>query len=797
MENFKSATYLNVNMSRQTVILVLIPILLASMIVSGVRVTATPSEWLYPWKYRRRIWINGANYNLTDYQMVIKFYWSRGFTGYLANSSEDFNDIRFTAADGVTVIPHWKLCERAFYSLGPGHYLTKIEIYFLVKIPYIPTNGTWIYVYYGNPISDESTSNASAVLDNYVNNFTDWNYEDGVIFHPDGSVEADSDELGEPYGRAWTTTYLPPDLEHFRVFFRVSGGSAGWSAVTRAGLVASNGTEVFGIEYNLPDIREYYAFFHYIYLRSDAGKLYKEDLSFATDMGFGGIYSLAWCNETKTAKFGFYPGTPYYAYANFTFDFCDVAGFGIVAYPEDANIRLYELGFAKFPPDGVEPTQGRYGVEESTVTGYGDAYFSVQVEDIEGEVIDYLPVNITVIRCNTTTGEYFESYSGIVFTGFLFFDKMNYSDYDLRAYYHNIKISPSRTEAPIYITLDSTTIGFTRTLYGSVWRLRDYRVRNGTKLKRVYIWDSNYTLSLEDNSPIAPLSNVTIILSEIPATGGVWFGSPFALAVYYGEERPTKVEVVSNATEYSFYWDGNTLIIEGDTGNATVVNINITEYYRLTVEVYDMLGNRLSTSVYLNNTAYRGGLNLTLPVAYYTLSVPSTWKGYELAKVEGGGSTFLLDGEKEVKVYYKVPTKIELSVSEEAPIFDFYHLFTQSLTLKGVLKDAYGNPIPGADITVRSGEWIFKTKTDSEGCFVITNLEVPRGKEYVFTAEYGGSDVYVESEESTSTAVATNWLLLALLLVVFLVIVVAVATFSRMAKSIATARRRRYLRIGY
>jgi len=774
-------------MKRQILIVLIISaILLARPELFEIKdVSASPSGWLYPWKYRRRIWINGANYNLTDYQMVIKFYWSRGFTGYLANSSEDFNDIRFTAADGVTVIPHWKLCERAFYSLGPGHYLTKIEIYFLVKIPYIPTNGTWIYVYYGNPISDESTSNASAVLDNYVNNFTDWNYEDGVIFHPDGSVEADSDELGEPYGRAWTTTYLPPDLEHFRVFFKVSGGSAGWSAVTRAGLVASNGTEVFGIEYNLPDIREYYAFFHYIYLRSDAGKLYKEDLSFATDMGFGGIYSLAWCNETKTAKFGFYPGTPYYAYANFTFDFCDVAGFGIVAYPEDANIRLYELGFAKFPPDGVEPTQGRYGVEESTVTGYGDAYFSVQVEDIEGEVIDYLPVNITVIRCNTTTGEYFESYSGIVFTGFLFFDRMNYSDYDLRAYYHNIKISPSRTEAPIYITLDNTTVGFTRTLYGSVWRLRDYRVRNGTKLKRVYIWDSNYTLSLEDNSPIAPLSNVTVILSEIPAGGGVWFGSPFALAIYYGEERPTKVEVVSNATEYSFYWDGNTLIIEGDTGNATVVNINITEYYRLTVEVYDTLGNRLSTGIYLNNTLYRGRLNLTLPVAIYRLTVPSTWKGYKLAKIEGSESEFLLDDEKEIKIYYKVPTEIDLSASEEAPIFDIYHLFTQKLSVEGVLKDVYGNPIRGAEIIVKSKEWTFKTITDNEGRFRISNLEVLRGEEYSFTVKYEGDETYVGTQETISTTVSTNWLLLLLLILMTVIIIITIImTLLRRGKEI-------------
>jgi surface protein len=68
----------------------------------------------------------------------------------------DFQDVRFTAADGQTILPHYR---ESISGTAPQR-----QAVFWVKVPQIPSDGLPIYIYYGNP-SAEDKSSGEAVFD--------------------------------------------------------------------------------------------------------------------------------------------------------------------------------------------------------------------------------------------------------------------------------------------------------------------------------------------------------------------------------------------------------------------------------------------------------------------------------------------------------------------------------------------------------------------------------------------------------------------------------------------------------
>jgi len=114
-------------------------------------ITVTPPPPFLPdWSYRKLHTISGSSVPLTDYQVRFKLWNTTGTdTGenvYLGNNvTPDFRDIRFTTTDN-TVLPYWVQETGSNYAVV------------WVRIPSIPTTGTQVYLYYGNP-SATSQSN--------------------------------------------------------------------------------------------------------------------------------------------------------------------------------------------------------------------------------------------------------------------------------------------------------------------------------------------------------------------------------------------------------------------------------------------------------------------------------------------------------------------------------------------------------------------------------------------------------------------------------------------------------------
>lgn len=108
--------------------------------------TSTPSVNGSEWSYRLQGNITPSEScgNLSHYQVKLTLHYTGGpSTGsdvYLNNSSQkDFGDIRFTEADGETLLGHW------IQDLTPG-----INATVWVEFDSVPEEGTGFYLYFGN-----------------------------------------------------------------------------------------------------------------------------------------------------------------------------------------------------------------------------------------------------------------------------------------------------------------------------------------------------------------------------------------------------------------------------------------------------------------------------------------------------------------------------------------------------------------------------------------------------------------------------------------------------------------------
>ena len=113
-------------------------LLIVTGLIAGQTALANGVGWLDPWSNRRPIAINSpCGALITDYQVQIILDNTFDFSKALPDGS----DIRVTGDDGLTLIPFW------VESWDPSG--TQGSIW--VKMPSIPTTGTMVYLYYGNP----------------------------------------------------------------------------------------------------------------------------------------------------------------------------------------------------------------------------------------------------------------------------------------------------------------------------------------------------------------------------------------------------------------------------------------------------------------------------------------------------------------------------------------------------------------------------------------------------------------------------------------------------------------------
>lgn len=101
--------------------------------------------WLTDWKYRKPITLSRASGAVTNYQMKLLVGESAGATGEDVDCGgkclSTFNDLRFTAADGFTLLDYWV---ESLSGTTPNQLAT-----IWIEFDSIGTSATTFYMYYG------------------------------------------------------------------------------------------------------------------------------------------------------------------------------------------------------------------------------------------------------------------------------------------------------------------------------------------------------------------------------------------------------------------------------------------------------------------------------------------------------------------------------------------------------------------------------------------------------------------------------------------------------------------------
>ncbi|HZU08340.1 MAG TPA: DUF2341 domain-containing protein [Pseudacidobacterium sp.] len=116
---------------------------------ASLTIAPASGNWFSPsWQYRSAVTITNSNSSaLSNFQVKVQLGSNFDFTKAAANGA----DIRFTASDGLTAIPFWIESWNSTSAV------------LWVNVPSIPTSGTTIFMYYGNP-SATSASNGPATF---------------------------------------------------------------------------------------------------------------------------------------------------------------------------------------------------------------------------------------------------------------------------------------------------------------------------------------------------------------------------------------------------------------------------------------------------------------------------------------------------------------------------------------------------------------------------------------------------------------------------------------------------------
>jgi hypothetical protein len=177
------------------------------------------------WHFRKQHTVNAAAGAGTGYQVRINAHYLNGTDGgadvYFGGKCKGgFGDVRFTAMDGVTLLPYWMETPIS----GNATFWVKIS-------DNLTTQSAIIYLYYGNPAAN-STSNGTATFDFFDDFTTDtgWTMDGASISCGTLNLEA---QIGG--GSNYALKDRPDGYEAYRFRFRgaTSAETGYWQAYSR------------------------------------------------------------------------------------------------------------------------------------------------------------------------------------------------------------------------------------------------------------------------------------------------------------------------------------------------------------------------------------------------------------------------------------------------------------------------------------------------------------------------------------------------------------------------------------
>jgi len=363
--------------------------------------------------------------------------------------------------------------------------------------------------------------------------------------------------------------------------------------------------------------------------------------------------------------------------------------------------------------------------------------FKVRAKDVFGQLPVYEPLVIVVE--NATTGAEIKRVSAHE----LDIGYLPAGLYRIKVLFRDIVV------AEYLFSLNSTLSGSIVEVVSNLLKLtKDYRgyERSIVVPKGVNIIEYS---SLSDRFPF---SRMRVLLN---GTGS------FKLYINYIEDKPTKVNVVGNVTDLKYYWDGTYLVLEGSLGS--VGEINITDLYKLRIEVYDRLGNRLPLKpmILINGSSYIGSIIedylysenyvVELPVVIDGFSFYSFFDGFnETSRVVTINNTDVT-----LKAWYRVPTSFaEVSSYQLSSIWWWLPFIRQGgesvrVYIEGYLRDYYGDGVSGKLVTINITNIetgytrTLNATTDASGYFRTPLIELFRGETYRVDVSFAGDDIYV------------------------------------------------------
>ncbi len=454
-----------------------------------------------------------------------------------------------------------------------------------------------------------------------------------------------------------------------------------------------------------------------------------------------------------------------------------------IELPVEGNITMPDLGISYTNTTSIIYTfdeAGNYTIvanlTQAALWKYGLARLVLRIKlgsivvkplDVDSRVVDY--ENLTAKVYNGTAPFLEEIVNGVTQISGL-----PAGNYTVHLFFKNVEVGVLTYE------LNTTTDGLEVNVSCAVKRLsRDYRGYNRSLVYGL----GRQLLEVRDLSAEFPLSKMSILLNG---------SGSFKLYINYGGSPPSKVDVVGNVTNLSYYWDGNYLAISGSLGS--VGEINVSDLYRLRIELYDRLGNLmpLALEVHVNETKYVGRVveDFFSP-GIYIITLPARAGGFDFFSfTDGYGNTvrevLVNTSDVTMRAWYRVPTEIVDLGTEYA--------FAEGAYITGLLRDYYKHGVAGRKISVTvRGVGTVTTTTDATGRFRAGPFSLEEG-EYAVFVTFAGDDIYVETEKEARVRVeklVPTLLLKILWWLLLLAVVVIVMAVASAARKVALERRGR------
>ena len=405
------------------------------------------------------------------------------------------------------------------------------------------------------------------------------------------------------------------------------------------------------------------------------------------------------------------------------------------------TLRFTKVGTFTISANISMPMLWRFGCARKVITvKYGA--FLVRALDVDLREIDYETLRLQLL--NKTDGSVIKELVGNkLFT----LDGLWAGNYSIRVLFKDIVVAEDSFE------LNASTDGSTVDLLSTMKLLgKDYRGLNRTVVYGL----GKQLVGIESLSPKYPYSRMRVLLNG---------SGSFKVYINYGGDLPSKVSVDGNVTDLKYYWDDNYLVISGILGS--VGELNITDLYKVRLEAYDRLGNRMPSWIYLyiNGTKYSGAVveDYYYP-ENYVIELPKTINGFEFYSFFDGynetvRAVALNNTDVTYKVWYRVPTSFTGVKGTQITVLKWMPFISQDsemvkVYIEGYIVDYYGFGVPNRSLTINITDveagftWTINATADATGYFKSQLLELVRGRTYRIDIVYSGDDIYVGSSST-------------------------------------------------